>query len=126
MSTLRSRINAPPPRIFFEKKIRPPAVIRTPSLPSPRLLIFAFSSLAPKKFEHCQTSWEISNGKDSLYAYFVETDPFMVQFFEPKTGRGDTYRLNDVKFAVVPEDFVRKVKDPHLVAVGRSRVNYGF
>ena len=26
--------------------------------------------------------WEKSNGKDSLYACVVETDPFMVQFFE--------------------------------------------
>ena len=39
--------------------------------------------------------WEISNGKDSLYAYVVETDPFMVQFFEPNTSRSDAYRLND-------------------------------
>ena len=30
------------------------------------------------------------------------------------------------KFEVLPEDFVRKVKDPQLVAVGRSRVNYIF
>ena len=30
------------------------------------------------------------------------------------------------KFEVLPEDFVRKVKDPQLVAVGRSRVNYVF
>ena len=42
--------------------------------------------------------WEISNSKDSLYAYVVETDPFMVQFFEPNTSRNDAYRLNDVKF----------------------------
>ena len=70
--------------------------------------------------------WEISNGKDSLYAYFVETDPFMVQFFEPNTSRSDAYRLNDVKFEVLPENFVRKMKDPQLVAVGRSPVNYVF
>ena len=50
--------------------------------------------------------WEISNGKDSLYAYVVETDPFMVQFFEPNTSRSDANRLNDVKFEVLPEDFV--------------------
>ena len=42
--------------------------------------------------------WEVSNSKDSLYAYVVETGPFMVQFFEPNTTRNDTYRLNDVKF----------------------------
>ena len=69
--------------------------------------------------------WELSNGKDSLYVYVVETDPFMVQFFEPNSRR-DGYRLNDVKFEVLPEDFVRKVKDPQLVAVGRNRVNYVF
>ena len=66
--------------------------------------------------------WKISNGKDSLYAYAVEMDPFMVQFFELNTSRSDAYRLNDV----LPEDFVRKVKDPQLVAVGRSPVNYVF
>ena len=69
--------------------------------------------------------WEISNGRDSLYACVVETDPFMVQFFEPNS-RSDAFRLNDVKFEVLPEDFVRKVKDPQLVAVGRSRVNFVF
>ena len=68
--------------------------------------------------------WEISNGKDSLYARVVETDPFMVQFFEPNTIRSDAYGLNDVKFEVLPEDFVRKVKDPPLVAAGRSCANY--
>ena len=41
--------------------------------------------------------WEISNGKDSLYAYVVETDPLIVQFFGPNS-RSDAYRLNDVKF----------------------------
>ena len=30
------------------------------------------------------------------------------------------------KFEVLPEDFVRKVKDSQLVAVGRSHVNYVF
>ena len=70
--------------------------------------------------------WKISNGKDSLCTCAVETDPFMVQFFELNTSRSDAYRLNDVKFEVLPEDFVRKVKDPLLVAVERSRVNYVF
>ena len=49
----------------------------------------------------------------------------MVQFFEPNS-RSNAYRLNDVKFEVLPEDFDRKVKDPQLVAVGRSRANYVF
>ena len=70
--------------------------------------------------------WEISNRKDSLHAFVVETGPFMVQFFEPNTSRKDTYRLNDVKFEVLPEDFDRKVKNPQLVAAVRSRVNYVF
>ena len=70
--------------------------------------------------------WETSNGKDSLYAYVAETDPFMVQFFELNTTRSDAYRLNDVKFEVLPEDFVRKVKDSQLVEVERIRVNYVF
>ena len=69
--------------------------------------------------------WEISNGKDSIYAQVVEKDPFMVQFFEPN-AIGDTYRLNDLKFEILHEDFVRKVPDPQLIAVGRSRVNYIF
>ena len=66
--------------------------------------------------------WEISTGKGSLYACVVETDPFIVQFFEPNTSRSDTYWLNDVKFEVLPEDFILKVKDPQLVAVGRNYV----
>ena len=70
--------------------------------------------------------WEIRNGKDSLCAYVVETDSFMVQFFEPNISTSDAYRLNDVKFEVLPEDFVREVKDSQLIAVGRSRVNYVF
>ena len=66
--------------------------------------------------------WEISTGKDSLHAYVVETDPFIVQFFEPNTSRSDAYWLNDVRFEVLPEDFVLKVKDPQLVVVGRNYV----
>ena len=50
----------------------------------------------------------------------------MVQFLKPNTNTGDAYRLNDIRFEVLPDDFVRKVKDPQLVAVGRSRVNYVF
>ena len=50
----------------------------------------------------------------------------MVQFLEPTTNTSDAYRLNDIRFEVLPNDFARKVKDPQLVAVGRSRVNYVF
>ena len=60
--------------------------------------------------------WEISNGKDSIYAQVVEKDPFMVQFFEPNSI-GDAYRLNDLKFEVLHEDFVRKVQEPQLIAI---------
>ena len=56
--------------------------------------MFGFSSLAPKKIEQCKTYWE------------VETDPFMVQFFEPNTSISDAYRLNDLKFEVLPQDLV--------------------
>ena len=49
----------------------------------------------------------------------------MVQFFEPNS-KGDAYRLNHLKFEVLPEDFVRKLQEPQLIAVGRSRVNYIF
>ena len=69
--------------------------------------------------------WEISDGKDSIYAQVVEKDPFMVQFFESNLI-GYAYRLNDLKFEVLHEDFVRKVQEPQLIAVGRSRVNYIF
>ena len=69
--------------------------------------------------------WEIRNGKDLLYAQVVEKDPFMVQFFEPNSI-GDVYRLNDLKFAVLHEDFIRKAQEPQLYVVGRSRVNYIF
>ena len=70
--------------------------------------------------------WKISNGKDSLYTYVVETGPFMMQFFELNTSKSDAYRLNDVNFEVFPEDFVRKVKDSRLVAIGRGLVSYVF
>ena len=61
-----------------------------------------------------------------MYVFVVEMDPFMVQFFELNTSKSDAYRLNDENFEVLPEDFVRKMKDPQLVAIGRSRVNYIF
>ena len=69
--------------------------------------------------------WEISNGKDLIYAQVVEKDSFMVQFFEPNSI-GDAYRLNDLKFEVLHKDFVRKVQEPQVIAVGRSRLNYIF
>ena len=69
--------------------------------------------------------WEISNGKDLIYAQVVEKDSFMVQFFEPNSI-GNAYRLNDLKFEVLHKDFVRKVQEPQVIAVGRSRVNYIF
>ena len=69
--------------------------------------------------------WEISNGKDSIHAQVAEKDPFMVLFFEPNSI-GDAYRLNDLKFEVLREDFVRKAQEAQLIAVGRSRVNYIF
>ena len=47
----------------------------------------------------------------------------MVQLFEPNTSRSDAYQLNDIKFEVLSEDFLRKMKDSQLVAVGRSRVH---
>ena len=55
-----------------------------------------------------------------------EKNTSQLQFFEPNTSRSDAYRLNDVKFGVLPEDFVRKVKDPQLVALARGRVDYVF
>ena len=58
--------------------------------------------------------WEITNGKDSIYAQVAEKDPFMVQFFEPNSI-GDAYRLNDLKFEVLHKDFVRKVQEPQLL-----------
>ena len=69
--------------------------------------------------------WEISNGKDSIHAQVAEKDPFMVLFFEPNSI-GDAYRLNNLKFEVLREDFVRKAQEAQLIAVGRSRVNYIF
>ena len=42
------------------------------------------------------------------------------------TSRNDAQRLNEVKFELLPQDFVRKVKDPQLVAIERTRTNYVF
>ena len=52
----------------------------------------------------------------------MKKDPFMVHFFEPNSI-GDAYRLNNLKFQGLQEDFVRKVQEPQLIA---SRVNYIF
>ena len=54
--------------------------------------------------------WEASNSKHSIYSQVVEKDPFMVQFFEPNSI-GDAYRLNDLKFEVLHEDFVQKARE---------------
>ena len=70
--------------------------------------------------------WEISNSKDSLYAYVVETDRFMVQFFEPNSSRSGAYRFNNVEFELLSEYFVQKVKDPQLFEIERSLVNFVF
>ena len=69
--------------------------------------------------------WEIRNDKDSIYAQVLEKNPFTVQFFEPNSI-GDVYILNNLKFEVLHEDFVRKVQKLQLYVVGRSRVNYIF
>ena len=69
--------------------------------------------------------WEISNGNDSLNALIIEKDPYIVQFFD-LTGRNDVYKLNDLKFEVLPEDFVRKLEERRLIPVGRSRVSHVF
>ena len=50
-------------------------------------------------------NWEISNGNDFLNALITEKDPYIVQFFDP-TARNDVYKLNDLKFEVLPEDSV--------------------
>ena len=71
-------------------------------------------------------SWEINNGKDTLCACINETDPFWRQFFEVNTSRSNAYALNDVNFEMLPEDFNQKVKDPQLVVIWRSRLNYVF
>ena len=70
--------------------------------------------------------WEISNSKDSLYAYVVETDCFMVQFSEPNSSRSGAYRFNNVEFELLSEYFVQKVKDPQLFEIERSLVNFVF
>ena len=71
-----------------------------------------------EKSDFCQYQ-EISNGKDSLYAYTIEEDPFMVELFEQNV-RGYSYRLNDLKFEMLDEEFVLKIEEPQLIPAGRS------
>ena len=52
--------------------------------------------------------WEISNGHTSLYALVLEKEPYMVQYFE--SANATAHQLNEVKFEVLVEDFVRRVK----------------
>ena len=42
------------------------------------------------------------------------------------TSGKDAYQLNDVKFEVLPKDFDQRMKDPQLVTVERSCLNYVF
>ena len=37
-----------------------------------------------------------------------------------------TYKLSDLKFEVLPEAFALRLKEPRLIPVGRSQVNYVF
>ena len=45
---------------------------------------------------------EISNGSDCLNALIIEKDPCIVQIFNP-TARNDAYKLNGLKFEMLPE-----------------------
>ena len=47
------------------------------------------------------------------------------KFFDATT-RNQLYKLNNLKFEVLPEDLVLKFEEPRLILVGRSRVNYVF
>ena len=69
--------------------------------------------------------YEISNSKNSLNTLIIEKDPYIVQFFDP-AGRNDIYKLNGLKFEVLPKDFVRKLEKPRLIPVRRGRVNCVF
>ena len=69
----------PPLRLFFKTKSDPPAVIRTPP-PHPGLVIFGFSSLAPKKFGQCKTYLNIRNSIKSNEIDFFECFHFQCYF----------------------------------------------
>ena len=49
----------------------------------------------------------------------------MVKLLEQNVG-GYSYRLNDLKFEVLDEEFVLKIEEPQLIPVCRNRVNYVF
>ena len=72
------------PRLLFWKKKSDPNPLSSPLLlgppPSPRLLIFGFSSLAPKKFEHCKTYLSIRNSIKSNEIDFFECFRFQCYF----------------------------------------------
>ena len=71
------------------------------------LLRYPVQTLKKTKSHKLISTGKTSNGKDSLYAYVIETDPFMVQFGAVwSTSRSDAFRLNDLKFEVLFEDFV--------------------
>ena len=56
------------------------AVISLLLLDPPRLLIFGFSSLAPKKFEQCKTYLSIRNSIKSIEINFFECFRFQCYF----------------------------------------------
>ena len=67
--------------------------------------------------------WEISNGNDSLNALIIEKDFYIVQLFDPTT-RNDVYKLNDIKFDMLPEDVFRKLEEPRLIPAKKSSELY--
>ena len=67
---------------------------------------------------------EISSGNDSLNTLVIGKDPFIVQFVTQLYVGSDVYQQNNLKFELRTGDFVRKLKEPELIPVGRSRVNY--
>ena len=67
--------------------------------------------------------WEISNGNDSLNALIIEKDFYIVQLFDP-TARNDVYKLNDIKFEMLPEDVFRKLEEPRLIPAKKSSELY--
>ena len=76
-----------------------------------------------ENFKHCSTLTRQMAQRtiQSLRKYYliIEKDPYIVEFFDP-AATNDVYKLNDLKFEVFPEDFVRKLEEPLLIPVGRS------
>ena len=76
-----------------------------------------------ENFKHCSTLTHQMAQRtiQSLRKYYliIEKDPYIVEFFDP-AATNDVYKLNDLKFEVFPEDFVRKLEEPLLIPVGRS------